>query len=112
MMSDYENLESGLLIHGLSGHFGDTNLFGFTIDIYINKKQRLLAKLKQAKEEGKCMYDFHPEIIKEMLEFSVDTLCNGMKMKSKCSLVQYVITDNDTDISTRLVKDNPSGNMF
>lgn len=58
------------------------------------------------------MYDFHPEIIKEMLEFSVDTLCNGMKMKSKCSLVQYVITDNDTDISTRLVKDNPSGNMF
>jgi hypothetical protein len=58
------------------------------------------------------MYDFYQEIIKEMLEFSVDTLCDDMKMKAKCGLVQYVITDNNTDIFKRLVKDSPSVNIF
>ncbi|KAI9254310.1 hypothetical protein BY458DRAFT_535691 [Sporodiniella umbellata] len=91
----------------LSGLFdGNGSLFGAdmaqqfnlpTTPSYLEKKKLWLEGLKKAKAEGKNLYDYHQQVIRECPEFDIDTLCDDMKRKAQCSLANYQITDNDIE---------------
>ncbi|KAG1451686.1 hypothetical protein G6F56_008019 [Rhizopus delemar] len=83
---------------------GGDNLFGMDmaqqfglpkVPTMLDKKKKWFEGLKKAKEQGKNLYEYHQEIIKEIPDFDLDTLCENLKQKAQCSVSNYVVTDND-----------------
>lgn len=97
----------------LTGLFGETDDLFFTNNFnaqfglpetpatrrYISaeKKQCLVDKLRKGQQEGKYIYQVHQEIKQNCPDFNLDALCDDLKMKAKCSLSTYPITDQDVD---------------
>lgn len=92
----------------LSSLFGNTeDLFGYNNTQFglpqtppspKDKKQIIMEKLKQAKQEGKHIYQSYQEIQKTCPDFDLDLLCDELKQKAQCSVVgAYPLTDYEVD---------------
>jgi hypothetical protein len=61
------------------------------------KKLQMYERVKKAKEEGKRVYDLHQELRQEIPEFDLDSLCDDLRDKAKCSMSTYKVSEYDVD---------------